>query len=165
MLTPDELRALALLSILVALGTTLTWVDTRHPRFLTLTLGDSLALGAKDPGAGPPEATNPALAAPGTPLAPMHPDTAFRPAEPALAPEKSAFGLDGRLDLNRASADELEGLPGIGPKTAQRILDDRRVRGPFKKPKDLTRVKGIGPKTLERLLPHVTAGTPRDSAR
>jgi len=162
MLTPDELRALALLSALVALGTTLTWVDTRHPRFLTLTLGDSLALGAAAPGAAPPGATDPAPTAPRVFAAP---ESAFRPVDPGSAPGKSAFGLDGRLDLNRASADELEGLPGIGPKTAQRILDDRRVRGPFHKPKDLTRVKGIGPKTLERLLPHVTAGAPRDSVR
>jgi len=165
MLTPDELRALALLSALVALGTTLTWVDTRHPRFLTLTLGDSLALGVADPGAGPPGATNPASAAPRMLAAPAAPESAFRPVDPASTPEKSAFGIDGRLDLNRASADELEGLPGIGPKTAQRILEDRRVRGPFHKPKDLTRVKGIGPKTLERLLPHITVGAPRDSAR
>jgi len=165
MLTPDELRALALLSALVALGTTLTWVDTRHPRFLTLTLGDSLALGAATPGPGPPGAMNPAPTAPRVPATPAPPESAFRPEDPAPSPGKSAFGLDGRLDLNRASADELEGLPGIGPKTAQRILDDRRVHGPFHRPKDLTRVKGIGPKTLERLLPHVTAGAPRDSGR
>ena len=165
MLTPDELRALALLSVLIALGTTLTWVDTRHPRFLTLTLGDSLALGAPTPGGGPPVAPDPSPAATAAMPAPAAAESAFRPADPAASPEKSAFGLDGRLDLNRASADELEGLPGIGPKTAQRILDDRRVRGPFHKPKDLTRVKGIGPKTLERLLPHVTAGATRDSAR
>jgi competence protein ComEA len=157
MLTTDELRALALLSVLVALGSTLTWIDTRHPRFLALTLGDSLALGA----ATPPDAAN----APGTSALPADTGNAERPAATLQNPEKSAFGLDGRLDLNRASADELEGLPGIGPKTAQRILEDLRVRGPFRKPQDLTRVKGIGPKTMERLLPHVTAGAPRDSAR
>jgi competence ComEA-like helix-hairpin-helix protein len=165
MLTPDELRALALLAALLALGTTLTWLDSRHPRILTLTLGDSLALGAPAPGAASPVAPDPVPAAPAMEAAPAAPESAFRPTDPAGTPEKSAFGLDGRLDLNRASADELEGLPGIGPKTAQRILDDRRVRGPFHRPKDLTRVKGIGPKTMERLLPHVTVGAPRDSAR
>jgi competence ComEA-like helix-hairpin-helix protein len=162
MLTPDELRAVALLSALVALGTTLAWLDARHPRILTLTLGDSLALGAEAPAFAPPDLPEAApLAAPADSLSSL-PDRAIRPADP---PEKSAFGIDGRLDLNRASADELDGLPGVGPKTVQRILEDRRVHGPFRKPRDLTRVKGIGPKTLERILPHVTVGAPRDSAR
>jgi competence ComEA-like helix-hairpin-helix protein len=165
MLTPDERRAVALLSALVALGTTLAWLDVRHPRFLTLTLGDSLALGAPIPGSAPPEAPEAAPGAPSADSLPAAPDRAIRPTEPGAAPEKSAFGIDGRLDLNRASADELDGLPGVGPKTAERILEDRRVHGPFKKPRDLTRVKGIGPKTLERILPHVTVGAPRDSAR
>lgn len=159
MLTPDELRAVALLSALVTLGAALTWLDARHPRILTLTLGDSLALGA--PEFIPPEA--PETAPRAAPMASG--DVATRPATPAPGAEKSAFGLDGRLDLNRASADELEGLPGIGPKTAERILEDRKAHGPFRKPSDLGRVKGIGPKTLERLRPHVTAGTLRDSAR
>ena len=41
MFTPDELRALSLLLVLVALGACLRLVEARHPRFLTLTLGDS----------------------------------------------------------------------------------------------------------------------------
>jgi len=165
MLTPDELRALALLSALVALGTALSWLDARHPRILTLTLGDSLALGVEAPGFALPGSTEPAPGALSADSTMPEPERAMRPADPPGHPEKSAFGLDGRLDLNRASADELVGLPGVGPKTAQRILDDRRMHGPFKKPRDLTRVKGIGPKTMERLLPHVTVGAPRDSAR
>ncbi len=159
MLTPHELRAVALLSALVTLGAALTWLDARHPRILTLTLGDSLALGAPD--FIPPEGSETAPRA--APMASA--DVATRPATAAPGAEKSAFGLDGRLDLNRASADELEGLPGIGPKTAERILEDRKAHGPFRKTSDLGRVKGIGPKTLERLRPHVTAGTLRDSAR
>lgn len=159
MLTPEEFRAVALLAALVSLGTALTWLDARHPRFLTLTLGDSLALGAT-PFAPPetPEIAPPAASGPAS-------DVAVRPATPAADPEKSAFGLDGRLDINRASADELEGLPGIGPKTALRILEDRRAHGRFRKISDLGRVKGIGPKTLDRLRPHVTVASFGDSAR
>ena len=158
MFTPDELRALALLLALLLLGSGLSLLEARNPRFLALTLGDSLALGAAP---SPPDLASP----PREPSQDASPkQLAIRPMPPAAgdsAREKSAFALDGRLDLNRASADELEGLPGIGPKTAQRILEDRRMRGPFRKPSDLTRVKGIGAKTLARLLPHVTVGTGR----
>jgi len=62
----------------------------------------------------------------------------------------------GRLLLNAASAPDLEELPGIGPEMAQRILDDRRRRGPFRTPEDLRRVPGIGPKKLARIAPLVT---------
>ena len=155
MFTPDELRALALLAFLLLLGTGLSVLEARHPKILALTLGDSLALGAAPD--LPRSLSETSQNAVPESLAP----SARKAATPDSAREKSAFGLDGRLDLNRASADELEGLPGIGPKTAQRILDDRRTRGPFRKPSDLTRVKGIGVKTLARLLPHITVGTGR----
>jgi competence protein ComEA len=169
MFTPDELRALALLLALVTLGTGLTWMDARHPKILALTLGDSLALGvaAPDVPTRAPAADAASRPTPGPAGAPDSTARAVAPdgAAPDSALEKSSYGLDGRLDLNRASADELEGLPGIGPKTAQRILDDRRTRGPFRKVSDLTRVKGIGAKTLARLLPHVTVKAARDAAR
>jgi len=158
MFTPDEVRALALLLALLLLGSGLTLLEARHPRFLALTLGDSLALGSV------PQAPDLAPSVSETAQNAMPTALAIRPEAAATgdsAREKSAFALDGRLDLNRASADELEGLPGIGPKTAQRILEDRRTRGPFRKPSDLTRVKGIGAKTLARLLPHITVGTSR----
>lgn len=53
------------------------------------------------------------------------------------------------LDLNLASAAELERLPHIGPVTAARIIVDREENGPFGSLDDLARVKGIGPKTVE----------------
>ena len=55
------------------------------------------------------------------------------------------------LNVNLASADNLQRLPGIGPVTAARIVVDRDERGPFKSASDLQRVKGIGPKTVEKL--------------
>lgn len=63
-----------------------------------------------------------------------------------------------RVDINRATAADLEALPGIGPALAQRIVADREVNGPFRRPQDLTRVTGIGDKTLARLLPYITTG-------
>lgn len=58
-----------------------------------------------------------------------------------------------RIDINTATADQLALLPRIGPALAQRIVDDRKARGPFRSPRDLERVKGIGPRTFERLEP------------
>jgi competence ComEA-like helix-hairpin-helix protein len=68
---------------------------------------------------------------------------------PALVPS--------RIDLDRATAPELERLPGIGPALAARILADRSARGPFGAPEGLLRVKGIGPRTLERIRPYLAA--------
>lgn len=61
-----------------------------------------------------------------------------------------------RLDVNACSYEELLRLPGIGPKKARAILEERGRR-PFRGVHDLTRVKGIGPRTVRRLAPHVMA--------
>jgi competence protein ComEA len=58
---------------------------------------------------------------------------------------------DGRVDLNRASAAELETLPGIGPVLAQRIVSHREDHGPFSAPGDLRAVAGIGERTFQTL--------------
>lgn len=55
------------------------------------------------------------------------------------------------IDINRATAMEIEALPGIGPKLAQQIVDDRTGNGPFRSPEDLLRVKGIGQAKLEMI--------------
>ncbi len=53
------------------------------------------------------------------------------------------------INVNTASAAELQRLPGIGRVTAQSIIDYRTDVGEFSAPEDLLKVKGIGPKTLE----------------
>lgn len=59
------------------------------------------------------------------------------------------------LDINRASLEDLQRIPGVGPKMAQRIVDER-AKKPFAIVDDLRRVTGIGAKTLEKLRPFVT---------
>ena len=58
------------------------------------------------------------------------------------------------IDLNRATLIELQQLPGVGPATAQKILEHRAEIGGFKSVDDLDGVKGIGPKKLEKIRPH-----------
>lgn len=76
---------------------------------------------------------------------------------PAAAQPTSAVPAvqGGRVNINTATAKELELLPRIGPALAQRIIEDRTRNGAYKTIEDLNRVKGIGPKTLERLRPLV----------
>ena len=62
----------------------------------------------------------------------------------------------GPVDLNTATAAQLDALPGIGPATAAAIVHDRETHGPFTSVNDLTRVRGIGPAKLEQLRDLVT---------
>lgn len=61
-----------------------------------------------------------------------------------------------RVNINTATVPELELLPGVGPKLAERIIDHRKKHGPFKNVDDLDAVSGIGARILERLKPLVT---------
>lgn len=94
-------------------------------------------------------------------------------AGPGAQPEPAVGGAAGLLlgyplDLNRASLDDLQALPGIGPKTAAAILQARQELGGFATVDDLLRVRGVGPKTLATLRPWVRVAsdlTPPTAAR
>jgi len=77
-----------------------------------------------------------------------------------LATAVQAGGDDGstRVDLNRATAQELESLPGIGAAKAAAILAERESSGGFESIEDLEAVRGIGPSLVEKLRPHVSLG-------
>lgn len=62
------------------------------------------------------------------------------------------------LDINAASAEELDYLPGIGSAVAQRIVQWREDNGPFQQLTDLMNVEGIGPSRLEEMLPYIIIG-------
>src|SRR5262245_45257856 len=60
------------------------------------------------------------------------------------------------VNLNAATAAELEGLPGIGAKTAARIVEYRQKNGPFKKVEDVMNVRGVGEKNFLKLKPQLS---------
>tara|TARA_R110000782_G_scaffold101029_14_gene187608 strand:- start:9135 stop:9500 length:366 start_codon:yes stop_codon:yes gene_type:complete len=83
--------------------------------------------------------------------------TADRRPMPAHPTERAAPVPSVRINLNTATAAELELLPRIGPALSARIVEDRRVNGPFRSVEDLDRVRGIGPRTILNIREHVTA--------
>ena len=70
----------------------------------------------------------------------------------------SASAGEGLVNINTASLNELDTLPGIGPTTAQRIIDYRNENGPFGSIEDIVNVSGIGPATYEELKDLITVG-------
>ena len=71
------------------------------------------------------------------------------------------FGLaqaDAAVNVNTADANTLTQFNGVGPSTAQKIIDYRTTNGDFASCDDLTKVKGIGPATLEKIKPDCTVG-------
>lgn len=70
---------------------------------------------------------------------------------PASAPVLRALRDGESFELNRATQQDLQLLPGVGPKLAERILQERARRGGFRRVEELLEVQGVGPAKLERL--------------
>ena len=78
---------------------------------------------------------------------------AIAAALPVLAAEPA---VNGTVNVNTATLEELQLLPGIGESRAKAMMDARKQRGGFKRVDDLLEVKGIGEVSLEQLRPYVT---------
>ena len=91
------------------------------------------------------------LAAPSAPAAQGKPSPAAK-AAPAV------------INLNTASAAQIEALPGVGASTAKRIIEYRDKNGGFKKVEELMNVKGIGEKSFLKLKSLVSVGDAKASA-
>jgi competence protein ComEA len=81
----------------------------------------------------------------------------FSPVIPtAEEPVQQIQATNDLININTASSIELESLPGIGPTTAQKIIDYREANGPFLSTEDIINVSGIGPGTYERIKDLIT---------
>lgn len=92
-------------------------------------------------------------------LVPLRVESVGTEAPSAGAPTSPASpyaGAAGKPSLATATAEELDELPGVGPITAQKILDYRAAHGPFRSVDDLDAVPGIGPARIEQLRDLVT---------
>ena len=86
---------------------------------------------------------------------PQPSETAALSAAETAAPE-TAEAIPDKVNINTASAEELDALPGIGAQRAADIIADREANGPFRIPEDLTRVPGIGEGILDGLIDYIT---------
>lgn len=87
---------------------------------------------------------------------PIAKESGSAPASKPSSGSTSSKKSGGMVNINTASSAQLQSLPGVGPTTADRIVDYRRQNGPFKKPEDLMKIKGIGPKTFEKMKDNVS---------
>ncbi len=78
--------------------------------------------------------------------------------EGASATTASGSVINGKVNINRATSEELQTLSGIGEATAQKIIAEREANGPFSSPEDLMRVSGIGEKKYEAIADFITIG-------
>jgi len=133
-----------------------------HPGVYSLPTGARVhelivAAGGALPGADPDALALAALLADGQRVyVPMPGEVVPGPVGGAGGGGSSAAAPAGPVDLNRATADELDGLPGVGPATAAAIVAHREQHGPFSSVDGLLDVRGIGPAKLDAIRALVT---------
>lgn len=87
------------------------------------------------------------------------PSTSWAQAAKTGGSAKARATASAPVNLNSATATQLQTLPGIGASTAQRIVDYRQKNGAYKKVEELMNVKGIGEKSFLKLKPLITVSS------
>lgn len=118
-----------------------------------VTSATATAAGATRPVASLPSAKAARVAPPVRSAAKAAPPAPSSPRPTRAASNTTPLPL---VNINAASETELCAIKGIGPVLAQRIVEDRKLHGPYRAPQDLDRrIKGIGPKSLQSMLPQI----------
>jgi competence protein ComEA len=84
------------------------------------------------------------------------------PAPVAAGQQAGAEGqMQEKVEINSATVEQLQEVPGIGPTLAARIIDFRKEHGPFERVEDLLNVQGIGVRTLDLMRPYLEVQEPK----
>jgi len=76
-------------------------------------------------------------------------------AQAAATPKSARVSASAPINLNTATAAQLDALPGVGPSTAQRIVEYRQKNGGFKRVEELMNIRGVGEKSFLKIKPLV----------
>ena len=150
-ITRAECNVILGLALLFCLGLTARYIQSRAQPLPAVDYAEAERAFEQASEASPAEPVEQALPVPAAEASPER--TAY---QPKSAPPAAA------IDLNTATAAELQRLPRIGPKLAARILAHREAHGPFRRVQDLVQVRGIGKKTLARLTPYLVVEEPEE---
>ncbi|HZG84128.1 helix-hairpin-helix domain-containing protein [Paenibacillus sp.] len=93
------------------------------------------------------------------------PSGAAEPSLPAKEAAPAEAASSGLVDVNRATAEQLDALPGIGPAKAAAIVAYREAEGPFRRKEDLLNVKGIGPSIFAKIEAAITVAAEDESGK
>lgn len=148
----SEKRILKLAIILFTIGLTVRYLPWGLPSIETFEVGDAIIVANAPPVASPaavPDADTSAVPINDTDKVMTLTDPGPKSTERHRKAKKK---VTLPLHINTASADDLCALKGVGPKLAEKIIEQRTASGPFKGPADLKKVHGIGKKKLENML-------------
>ena len=148
----SEKRILKLAIILFTIGLTVRYLPWGLPSIETFEVGDAIIVANAPPGAFSDAVT----VADASTVQAYDTDKVIPLADPGPKStehhRKAKKKVTLPLHINTASADDLCALKGVGPKLAEKIIEQRTASGPFKGPADLKKVHGIGKKKLENML-------------
>jgi competence protein ComEA len=94
----------------------------------------------------------------------LAPAAAAQPPTAGAAQLRTELAPAAVTNLNTATLAQLQKLPGIGPRTAERILEYRQKNGGFKKIEELMNIRGIGEKSFLKIKPQITVSPARVNA-
>ena len=148
----SEKRILKLAIILFTIGLTVRYLPWGLPSIETFEVGDAIIVANAPPGAF----SDAVPVADASTVQAYDTDKVIPIADPGPKStehhRKAKKKITLPLHINTASADDLCALKGVGPKLAEKIIEQRTASGPFKGPADLKKVHGIGKKKLETML-------------